>query len=105
MEKLIKEVLSAKETTYRVYINKVYFPKDIWLDLLIHGDEFDSVKVKATSRIDAAKKAWDLKGKMWLKKMNPKSTSVRRISLNVNDPFSTGKVPASRLPVIEVFRD
>jgi hypothetical protein len=63
------------------------------------------IKIKATSRTEAAKKAWELKSKDWLKKMNPKVTSIRRISLNVNDPNSPGNIAASRLPPIEVYRD
>jgi len=71
--------------TFTVGINKAYFPKEIHpqgpAQLYQHV-----VKVKAENRTDAAHKAWLLFGNDWISQMNPKQTSVRHISLDVNDP-------------------
>jgi hypothetical protein len=96
-----------KEFKFIVGIPKVYFPREIWPTgpAVAHQQ---IVMVKALNRPDAAHKAWLLFGNDWLSKMSPKQTSVRYISLDVNDPLAErGKALSNigRLPAIRVYSE
>ena len=96
-----------KETNYTVGVPKVYFPKEIQPTEPVRIHQY-IVKVKAETRTAAAHKVWGLYGKNWLKQMVPKQTSVRHISLDVNDPESEKGLELSnlgRMPAIRVFSE
>jgi hypothetical protein len=102
-----EKVLNAKEekipsTKYMVGIHKSYFPEAIRPKDI--GEEFyETVIVPAKSRADAARKAWAVRGEEWLGLMGPKQTSVRRVSLHVDEPGTTHTM--GRLVPITVYRE
>ena len=92
---------------FKVGIHKVYFPKEIQPTGPAEN-YYQVVTVKADNRTNAAHKAWLLFGNDWLSKMNAKQTSVRHISLDVNDPVAErGKELSNigRLPSIRVYTE
>lgn len=96
-----------KEFKFTVGIPKVYYPKEI--QPTGPGETYQYVAyVKAENRTAAAHKAWMLYGKNWLKGMVPKQTSVRYVSLDVNDPQAEKGHELSnlgRLPSIRVYTE
>jgi len=87
---------------YDVGIDKAYFPKSLWRT----GTEFlEVVKITATSRSEAASKAWQKHGNKWLSMMNPQVTTKRIVSLYVNSPDAGVGGTLGRLSTIEVYRD
>lgn len=74
-----------KRRRYSVGIRKDYFPKAIWPNRITAYQHVWSVL--ATSRTEAAHKAWSDHGVLLLSEMTPDATiSGRRISFDVNDP-------------------
>lgn len=105
-QKYLKELgLRYKEPrlpAYMVGIHKSYFPEAIRPKDI--GEEFyETVIVPAKSRADAARKAWEARGEEWLGLMGPKQTSVRRVSLHVDEPGTTHTM--GRLMPITVYRE
>jgi hypothetical protein len=89
---------------YTVGIPKVYFPKEM------HPTEPGRVhqyfvRVKAETRTAAAHKAWELYGSNWIKKMIPKQTSVRKVSLDVDEPSAGTGGALGRLIPIQVYSE
>jgi hypothetical protein len=104
---LIIQSASIKPIKYSVCLPKVYFPKNLWPKGKLVEEFYEVLAVSATSRIEAAKIAWEENKNRWLPLMNPKQTSVRRISLFVNDPkaVGTGGGNPGRILPIEVYKD
>ena len=93
-----------KEKIYTVQISKSYFPKDLWYNVEIGTDIFKTWKIKAISRMDAAKKIWKKENEELLKIMIPEGNLGRHVSLYVNDPDAPGNSGlASRLTPIRVL--
>ena len=89
---------------FLIGIHKIYFPPE--LRSSEPGNEFyEVVKEKATSRPEAAQKAWTKHGPRWLPLLTPKQTTVRRISLYVNEPLAGTGGKLGRLGPIEVYAD
>jgi len=99
---IMKDTVGVHRTreirSYRVGIDKSYFPKNLQPRNITNV--FEVVKVRAGSRIDAAQKAWDRNRSRWLPIMvNPKG----KVSLYVNDPGSGPTGIMMRLIPIQVF--
>ncbi len=88
---------------FHVYISKAYFPIGSQPAKYKYTEIWDELDVPASSRTEAAQKAWQLKGEEWLQRMNSKVTTVRKVSLHVNDPIS--KTLATRLIPILVYKE
>ena len=111
--KLALYLTEEKVRVYTVYIAKWYFPKELWPKGEM-SEVYDVVRIKASSRREAANKVWAKKGKEWLEKMNPKETSKRIVSLAVDEPsaasYDRGKKymgggAASRLMPVKVYEE
>lgn len=89
---------------YKVYIHKIYFPKEKQTKELFVSSQYED-KVIATSRTEAAEKVWARNGKKWLKEMEPKQTTIRIICLHVNDPRIGTCGLAHRLNPIKVYTE
>jgi len=100
--KTFKQHLS-EETTFDVYIDKAYFPKELWPKGLA-DTVFERWKIQANSRTDAAQKIWAQHGERLERKMNPHVSSLpRKVSLNVSSPKAPGNSGnAGRLSAIVV---
>lgn len=87
--------------SYDVGISKMYFPKEIRPSGV--QEFYQVIKIKASSRTDAATKVWQLYGTEWLKLMGPKQTSVRIVSLHVSSPKAGVGGILGRLYPIKVY--
>ena len=95
----------ANKNTYDVFIDKVYFPKELWSKEIAKEDfDFEQWKVVASSRQEAAQKIWSEHGTRLLQLMGPRKTKLpRKISLNVSSPLAgVGGLPG-RLPPVLVY--
>lgn len=90
--------------SYRVYkvgISKYYFPY-----IETFHDCYEVVRVRASSRTEAAKKAWSENGARWLQKMKPNTSRLgRKVSLHVNEPRAGVGGLLGRLATITVYKE
>ena len=97
---------------YMVGIDKIYFPvarpSRRWSRSREVTFLFEPpVKVKAESRTEAAKLAWEVYGETWLEEMGPCITGAtkRKISLYVNEPSAGVGGILGRLSPIQVYEE
>ena len=91
---------------YTVAISKLYFPKEFWKTVgLDQFDEYaDVVGIRASSRTEAATKAWEKYGKGWRRNM-VKQASRLIVSLHINDPNLERGGLVGRLTPIKVYEE
>ena len=102
---MMKYVGLAPLKTYKVGIDKVYFPIEKRPRFVLLFEP--AVRVKAYSRTEAAKLAWEACGESWLKEMGPCMTGAtkRIISLHVNEPSAGVGGIIGRLSSIKVYEE
>lgn len=88
--------------TFEVYIAKYYFPRELWQDGMTEA--FETWKVRASSRQEAADKIWAEHGERLLKLMGPRQTRLpRKVSLHVSAPWAGTGGYATRLAPLQVY--
>ena len=91
--------------TYKVGIPAAYFPSGTKSKDCDFSGIYEVVHIRSISRTEAAKKAWKKHYHNWLPLMNPKQTTIRIISLYVNDPKIGTSGNMTRLSPIKVYQD
>jgi hypothetical protein len=91
---------------YTVAISKAYFPKSFWTTVGLgpFDEHAEVVGVRASSRTEAAEKAWARHGKRWRRHMH-KPASKLIVCLHVNDPDAGRGGLASRLHPVKVYEE